>query len=317
MKNKSSYIKFCQNNNDIPLFYQPWWWEIMTFGNWDIAISKDKNDNIKAVLPYHIKKKAGFKFILQPMLTPYAGIRYFYPPDLKKQISVYSFQNKHAESIIKQLPANTIYQYLKFSPEIDNWFPFFKHGFEQTTRYTFILKNIKDHNVIFNGFSNTLKRQIKEANEKFVIAEEEDVCTVFSLMKNSLKRQNIKFNPDKDQIQKLDSKLADNKQRKILIARDKSGKLISGLYLVRDKKTAYLLGLGSDYNTQVDHSTKLLIWESIKSASKYVDVYDFEGSMIEGVERLYKNFGGVKTPYFEIKKYKNRFIKAAFSLLKR
>ena len=317
MDNKTTYIEFCQKNDDIPLFHQPWWWEIVTSGNWDIAVSKDKNDNIKAVFPYHIKKKLGLKFLLQPILTPYGGILYFYPHDLKKQTSIYSFQNKHAENIIEQLPKNTIYQYFKFYPEIENWYPFFKKEYEQTTRYTFILKNIRNHDAIFNGFSNTLKRQIKEAEEKFDITEEENICSVFSLMKNSLKRQNIKFNPDRDQIKKLDSKLAGNKQRKIFIARDRSGKLISGLYLVWDKKTAYLLGLGSDYNASVGHSTKLLIWESIKFASKHVDIFDFEGSMIEGVERLYKNFGGIKTPYFEIKNYKNRFIKAAFSLLKR
>jgi len=317
LDNKSEYIKFCQNNNDIPLFHQAFWWEIMTSGKWNVAISKDKNNNIKAVLPYHIKKKAGFKFVLQPQLTPYGGILYFYPPDLKKQISIYSFQNKHAENIIKQIPENTLFQHMKFSPLIENWYPFFKNNYEQTTRYTYLLRDIKNHDRIFNGFSNTLKRQIREASKKFDITEEENVCLVFSLMKNSLKRQNINFNPDKTQIKKLDTKLAKNNQRKIFFARDKSGKPVSGLYLVWDSNSAYLLGLGSDYNTNIDNSTKLLIWESIKYASKHVDIYDFEGSMIEGVERLYKNFGGKKIPYFEIKKYKNRFIKAAFSLLKR
>ena len=315
LDNKAYYTDFCKYNNDIPLFHQPWWWEIMTSGNWDIAISKDKNNNIRAVFPYHIRKKFGLKFLLQPVLTPYGGILYFYPHDLKKQTSVYSFQNKHAENIINQLPGDTIYQYFKFSPAIENWYPFFKKNYEQTTRYTFILKNISDHDTLLKGFSNTLKRQIKEAENNFEICEEENVCPVFSLMKKSLARQNIKFEPDRNQIKKLDAKLAENKQRKIFIARDRAGKLISGLYLVWDKNTAYLLGLGSDFEASVGHSTKLLIWESIKFASRHVDIYDFEGSMIEGVERLYKNFGGTKTPYFEIKKYKNRFIKAAFSLL--
>ncbi len=315
MNNKSYYTDFCKDNNDIPLFHQAWWWEIITSGNWDVAISFDKNNNIKAVFPYVVIKKMGFYFLLQPGLTPYGGILYFYPPDIKKQVSLYSFQNKHAEKIISQLPANTIYQYFKFYSGIDNWYPFYKNNYEQSTRYTFILKKIKNHDEIFNGFSNTLKRQIKDAQGKFNIVEEDNVCSVFSLVKKSFQRQKIAFKFDKQTIKTLDKKLKETGKRKILIARDLDGKMISGIYLVWDKNKAYLLGLGSDYDADVNNSTKLLIWEGIKSVSEFVDVFDFEGSMIEGVERLYKSFGGVKTPYFELKKYKNRFVKAAFSLL--
>ncbi len=134
-------------------------------------------------------------------------------------------------------------------------------------------------------------------------------------MLKSLARKNTGLKMKYDKFKQLDNFLKQNNLRNIFLAKDKDNNITAGLYLVRDSQKAYLLGLGTDYSEQSQQSTKLLIWESIKAASNYVDQYDFEGSMIEGVERLYKSFGGIKTPYFELKKYLNKFTKIIFILL--
>ncbi len=134
--NKEKYKLFCEGNNELPVFLNYNWWEIITKGNWDIAISEDKNGEIRAIMPFEVKKIKGFKFIVQPELTPYAGIYYFYPNDLIKNTSKYSFQNNHSLKIIDQLPKSVLFQYYKFFPGIDNWYPFYKMNFEQSTRYT-------------------------------------------------------------------------------------------------------------------------------------------------------------------------------------
>jgi len=315
LDNKKKYINFCKNNDEIPLFHQPWWLDIVTNNNWNIALSKDKNDTIKAAMPYSIVKKMGFQFLLQPKLTPQLGILLFYPKDIVKQTSINSFQNKHIGIIIENLPKHIIYHYSKFVPEFDNWYPFFKKGYQQSTRYTYVLENIKDHESIFNGFSNTIKRQIKEAKEYTIIGEEQNLCLVYSLVKESLKRQNTKFVLNRELIKAIENKSEELSNSKILIARDKNNKVVAATFVIWDTKKAYLLGLGTDLSLDKNNSTKLLIWESIKYASKYVDDFDFEGSMLPGVERLYRNFGGKRIPYFEIKKYKNKFHKVLFTLL--
>lgn len=315
LENKKLYIDFCRDNNEIPLFHQPWWLDIVTNKNWQVVLSKDNGNNIKASMPYSQTKKYGLSLTLQPVLTPYLGISLFYPIDLQKQTSIYSFQNKHIANIIDQLPKNSIYQYHKFLPDFDNWYPFFKNNFSQSVRYTYTLNGIKNHAKIYNGFSNTIKRQIKEAKNKVKISEEKDLCLVFTLVKESLQKQKVKFPVNRAIIKALEKVSEEKNQGKIFIARDLEGNINSGLFLVWDHKKAYLIGLGTQMNTESNNSTKLLIWEGIKYASQYVDTFDFEGSMIPRVERLYRNFGGTRTSYFEIKKYKNRFIKAIFAIL--
>jgi len=315
LNNKKTYIDFCKNNSEIPLFHQPWWLDIVTNHNWDVAISFDKNNNIKAVLPYSAKKKFGQSVILQPLLTPQLGIIFFYPNDLIKQTSIYSFQNKHINAIINQLPQGLVFQQYQFTPNFKNWLPFYNSGFEQSTKYTYILDNIKNHEQIYNGFSNTIKRQIKEAESKITIKEEDNLCLVFAMVKESLERQKTKFKLTREILKSIEKKVLDLGQGKILIARDENDKVNAGILIVWDNKKAFLLGVGTDLNLDKSNATKLLIWEGIKYASKHVDIFDFEGSMLSGVERLYRSYGALQTPYFEIKKYKNKLYKIIFTLL--
>ena len=56
-----------------------------------------------------------------------------------------------------------------------------------------------------------------------------------------------------------------------------------------------------------------------KYAAGVTKHFDFEGSMIEGVERSYRAFGAIQTPYFSITKTNSkafRFLKAIRSIIK-
>jgi hypothetical protein len=317
LKNKEKYILFCSQRNDIPLFHQPWWLDIVCPENWDASIANDKNGNITAVMPYSWSKKYMRFLSLQPVLTPYLGIIYFYPPDISKRTSIYSFENEHSNNIILNLPAHFLYQQYNFGIEFKNWYPFYLKKWVQTTRYTYILRNIKDHDLIWSGFTNTLKRQISSAKKECTFYESQSILDVFSLMKNSILKKNLKWGISDDLLLRLDEVLNEKQQRKILIARNIKGEMISGIYVCWDSGTAYLLGLGMQKEAEDTNSVKMLIWESIKSASEKVDIFDFEGSMIPGVERLYRSFGGERTPYFEIKKYKNKIVRLALNFINR
>jgi hypothetical protein len=315
LNNKAKYIKFCNENANIPLFHQPWWLEIVSNGNWDVVLSNDRNGNITAALPYTWAEKYFKLLSLQPVLTPYLGIIYFYPPDIIKRTSKYSFENEHANNIIRDFPGKFMYLYHNFTIDFKNWFSFFNKGYIQTTRYTYILENIKDRESLWSGFTNTLKRQIKIAENHYSIHESEDVLLVFSFMKKSLKAQKVKWFLTDDLILKLDKELSKRRLRKILVAKDKEGQPISAMYLCWDNSKAYLLALGLNKDENDSNSVKYLIWEGIKKASVYVDVFDFEGSMLPGVERLYRSYGAEMTPYFVLKKYKNKLVRLLLNFI--
>jgi phosphatidate phosphatase APP1 len=41
-----------------------------------------------------------------------------------------------------------------------------------------------------------------------------------------------------------------------------------------------------------------------------VEVFDFEGSMIEPIERFFRGFGAVQTPYFHVSRSSSKLFKA-------
>ena len=77
MTNKERYAEFCQHQPDMPVMMQPWWleavcagkeWDVMLFTRSDIGMQANKDDEIVAALPYLIRKRLWYKFILMPQL---------------------------------------------------------------------------------------------------------------------------------------------------------------------------------------------------------------------------------------------------------
>ena len=50
-------------------------------------------------------------------------------------------------------------------------------------------------------------------------------------------------------------------------------------------------------------------FESIKFALSSGRAFDFEGSMIESIEKYFRSFGSIQTPYFSISKTNSKLLK--------
>ena len=48
------------------------------------------------------------------------------------------------------------------------------------------------------------------------------------------------------------------------------------------------------------------MWEAIKFAATVTKKFDFEGSIIEPIERFFRAFGGRQIPYFQVSKTSRR-----------
>jgi hypothetical protein len=71
-------------------------------------------------------------------------------------------------------------------------------------------------------------------------------------------------------------------------------------YAVWDDKAAYYVLGGGEPDLRNSGATSLLVWELIMRAREVTDVFDFEGSMMEPLERFFRAFGGRQTPYLHV-----------------
>ena len=131
--------------------------------------------------------------------------------------------------------------------------------------------------------------------------------------RKSFLRQGRKIPYSLSFLRRLDEACAQRNSRKSFFAIDNTGNIHAAVYVVWDQFSAYYLMGGGDpkYRTSGAHS--LLLWETIKFTSKFVSSFNFEGSMIEPVERFFRAFGAEQKPYFNITRVDSKVLKTLFA----
>jgi len=101
----------------------------------------------------------------------------------------------------------------------------------------------------------------------------------------------------------MDAKLAIAKKRIIFITYQ--GDIpIGGVYIIFDNKRSYYILGGYDTNKSHYGASAYALWEAIKYTKNQLllNEFDFEGSMAQQIEHFFRQFGGILTPYYSIKK---------------
>ncbi len=312
MHSQATYRALCESETDIPLFLQAWWLDA-TCGaeSWDVVLV-EKGGQVHAALPYRMSRRQGFRVLSQPPLTPFLG------PWLRdtgaKTANSYSRQKDLMTELIAQLPAFDHYQQ-NWSPRITNWLPFYWQGFKQSTRYTYAINELGEENALWGRLRENIRTDIRKARNRFRLTVDADAALDEFLRLNDLvfSRQG-RTRPYADAyVSRIDAECSARACRRIFIARDDEGRAHAGVYLVWDKRSAhYLLG-GGDPELRNSGATSLCMWEAIRFAATVTKRFDFEGSMIEPIERFFRAFGADQVPYFEVSKTPSRLLAGLMS----
>jgi len=305
---RDRYRTFCESEFSIPLFSQAWWLDALAgVDHWDVALV-EKGGQIVASMPYVIRKRFGKRFIGQPVLTQSLG------PWLRdlpgKTASRLSREKDLLQALINELP-----QYDRFSQSWHfsqtNWLPFFWAGFKQTTFYTYRLSDLSDEKALWNGLKENIRTDIRKAESRFSlrVRTDLDLDTFWALNLKTFNRQSKKPPYSKELLTRLDSACLERSSRLILIAEDEEGRAHAGVYLVWDKQSAYYLMGGGDPDLRNSGATSLCMWKAIQFAKSVTKSFDFEGSMIEPVERFVRAYGAEQTQYFSVSHTPSNFLK--------
>ena len=101
------------------------------------------------------------------------------------------------------------------------------------------------------------------------------------------------------------------------LADNKTGEKVAMRFVVYDRTTAYSLLSAIQPDTKVNGLSELLFWKVIQYLSDKVQVFDFEGSMVESIEHSYRLYGAKQVPYFQITKSNSRIFSVLLRLKKR
>jgi hypothetical protein len=278
------------------VFCYSWWLDAITKSNFKI-LAVIENDQIVAgiPLPYDAQNK-----INEPPLTRTLGVLYETQDHLSahKQISN---QRKWLNALLEHLPLDDFVQ-MCMHHNFTDWLPFRWKGFNQTTRYTYII-DYKETSAdkLWNNLSILLKRTIRKARKNEIRVEKDDN---FELLYHyaglSYQRQGIRLNIPLGDLKVLDEAITKNGNRIIFKAVDAENRIHAMMYFTFSKKSAYLLLSGSDAKYRELGGHSLLMWEAVNFFFGKVDYFNFGGSNIERIEKHFRGYGGTLTPYFHI-----------------
>lgn len=308
MKPKERYRRLCEDEPTIPIFSRAWWLDAVCGDAWGVCLF-EKGGQIQAAMPYHIKKRYGFTVLTHPQLTQTLGP--WVRPSDAKYTNRLGQEKDLLTALISQLPDFAHFQQ-NWHHINTNWLPFYWQGFQQTTRYTYRLPDLGDLDAVWAGFRENIRSDIRKAANRFKLRVRNDVSIDDFLALNiqTFDRQGMAVPYTPAFVQLLDQFCAKHEARQIFIAEDEQGQKHAGVYIIWDEQSAYYLMGGGDPKLRSSGATSLCMWEAIKFASTKTKSFDFEGSMIEPIERFFRAFGAIQTPYFAVSKTQSRALKA-------
>jgi len=282
---------------DLPVFFQGWWLDIVSKERWQVVYYQESNA-IKAVYTYFPKKKFGLNYVTMPHLTRFMG-PYFLEdlPHRKKQ--------KILGKLLQALPAvDGFDQTLHY--QLTDWLPYSWSGFAQTSKYSFVLKNISDSEQILEKMSADYRNnKLPKSNELLTLVEGQDLEDAMRCFLAPFERKKISVPFKENIVRTLIPSLVEQEAGNIFGMKDQEGTIVANALVVWDKQAAYLLLRGEDADKRNGYAGIGLIWNLCKLlGERGISIFDFLGSMNKNIAKVRSDFGAKQVTYFQVRKDK-------------
>jgi len=301
---KNKWDEFVNHSPQGSIFVLSNYLDIIT-PDWHVIIIFDEKGNILAGLPLTIQTKFTFKYAVQPILAKYWGIMFRDDSD-KTVYNEFHYKAKYSKLIIDHLPRNIRYFSFNFSPYFDYPVPFHWAKYSLDARFTYILDISKPYESIKEHYKNSLRTKLSGFDpDNFVLEENinfEDHRKVFET------KFNLKdFHITEEYFAKLNSlydHFKENDMARFYSLKSQSGESAVSILFFYFRDTVYFY-LGLLNPSFRDYPIKpYLIDKEIKNQCEKYQFFDFQGSMISGVESFVRSFGARPVSYLNISKKK-------------
>jgi lipid II:glycine glycyltransferase (peptidoglycan interpeptide bridge formation enzyme) len=260
---------------------------------------------------YYRSSKFGLRFAKLPPYTPHCGL--FFISEGKNSASIHTATKEILSEMVsfltRQRNAITI---LAFPAEIKDMQPFIWKKFKVVPNYTYRIGLSRSMEEIRSDFSSKNRNAISRALKENVIVEKNVMRPqeLYDFFRSALIAAGA--NVYSNELYKIFHEFADGNNSFSLQA-TLNGQRQGAVFCVMDEKNCYYLLGGVEKHAGIPGVNNLLVQQSIEEArNRGCLIFDFEGSMLPGVEKFFRSFGGELVPYYTV----NRAILPLEMLLK-
>ena len=291
---------------EAPLCLRPWWWEALASPGAQVryAVARDGGGRVLGMWPWLERNFLGLRYLSQPRLNAYAGPWLFFPSEQgwatpRKRLDFYE---KTCAALIAQIPRRGAFFQQNLHPDITHWGPMYRAGFKESMRYTYILTPGDDPDVLWKTMRPELRNELRNARRALTVSPEDAPDWAYDLHAQTWTSRGLSSPYDRSAFLRLHEALRARSHARCYLARSPlSPAPLASLYVCADARRASILLIGRNLNAQTRYpAVSLLIWSAIRAYAAEGLALDFEGSMIPGVERFFRKFGGALKPYHHI-----------------
>ena len=295
---QDGYRQLVDSSSQGIFFCHRWWLDTVCPGEYEI-LTVEANGQVQAAWPVVWRKRWGLRWIAMPALTQKLGI--LFAPSEAKYAERLSREHRLAEALIAQLPGGTRIASHNFHETFESWLPFHWVGFQQTTRYTYILEDTSDLELIWHGLRPAVRKDIRKSEKAGIrVRETEDLQKFYHVESLTFRRQSLANPVPFGLLERVYAACKANANVRMTVAEDEQGRAHAVLFAIFDSRCMVLLMSGGDPELRGDAANTLLHWDAIQFGSSVCRRFDFEGSMMKSIEQFYRGFGARLTPYSSI-----------------
>ncbi|MBL7933735.1 MAG: GNAT family N-acetyltransferase, partial [Bacteroidia bacterium] len=246
-------------------------------------------------------KKFGLDFIKLPPYTPHCC--FFFATESKNNASRTTFSKEVLTEVCNFISAQKAkLTILAFPSEVVDLQPFIWEKYKVVPNYTYRIDLALSLEQIVSNFDpknrNVINKAVKEnVSVSFNTIKKEELYAFF---KNALNTAGA--NVYDAELEGVFKRFADE-NNSFSAEAWKEGKLIGIVFCIYDRNTCYYLLGGVDKTAGLGGINNLLVLKSIERSKELgCRIFDFEGSMLKGVEKFFRSFGGELFPYYTVNK---------------
>lgn len=280
------------------IFHEPWWLDAVAPTGWaEVRIDQDGTCAVR--WPYVIRQGPGPLIRLtSPPLAPRLG------PLIDPSISVTTDLARWSDllSDVAGLLPDHHHFLQSFDPLVEYWMPLSWAGFNQTTRYSFVLHDLSDLDEVRSGYSQGTRRNWRKGLKSVELREGEPVGATYGALGATMGRAQMGLGFREEVLASAVKAATARNQGIHLTAHGVGGGFLAGAVFVWDTERLYYLMGGASDDARGTGAQTLLLDRGIELASELELVFDFEGSAVRSIEKFFRSFGAVPEPYSRVER---------------
>ncbi len=249
--------------------------------NWDALVL----DDYEAVFPLPFKNRVVFKQIFQPFFVQQLGL--FFTKQ-EQEIQLHYF--------INAIPSH----FRKINLHLNTKNPALESFLKVKHKITHHVDLNKTYPELFQSYTTNTKRNLKKAvSYNLKIVQDIMPAQLITYRKKYLGKElrGTQSDSDQNRLQKLMEMLLSINKGFISGVSDESDELLSLAFFIKSNgHLIFLSAVSSDIGKEKQAMT-FLIDHNLRSNAGADLIFDFEGSMIPGLARYYKGFGGIEKQF--------------------